>query len=210
VIIEIDEDRLKRRGVTDIDLGDPTQVAQLVAEGLRAELATESFVTGVLYVSLDVRPDTPARLVHDPHYPEIPPARTARETIPANFDKLMMRLADVDFPGLADSLHATIEHVDRLVESPLISRTVERLDELTKHVDQLTMQLAGTAREMRPAVTGLKNAATAAGKALEPAGQLVNQVDSTLRELQLAARSVKRLSDQIARDPGAILRGGKQ
>src|SRR5690606_1374246 len=72
VLLEIDEDRLTAEGVAGIDFDDREQVDRLVGLGLRATLETESVVTGVRFVALDVKPATPAHVVGDRTYPEIP------------------------------------------------------------------------------------------------------------------------------------------
>ncbi|HEX8110463.1 MAG TPA: MlaD family protein, partial [Kofleriaceae bacterium] len=82
VVLEIDERQLRERGAPALDLRDPKQVQRLVDQGLRAELALESFVTGVRSVELDIRPGTPARLVHARTYPEIPPVQSPTQAIP--------------------------------------------------------------------------------------------------------------------------------
>jgi hypothetical protein len=43
----------------------------------------------------------------------------------------------------------------------------------------------------------------------DPEGTFYLQLDSTMSEVQLAARSLRRLADQLSRDPGSILRGGR-
>src|SRR5580765_3240053 len=55
--------------------GGPAQALERAVQqdGLRAQLRLESFVTGVLYVAFDLRPDTPiVRRGLDPKVPEMP------------------------------------------------------------------------------------------------------------------------------------------
>jgi paraquat-inducible protein B len=210
VILEIDQDLLASHGVTGIDLNDRERWRTLVARGLRAQLASESFVTGVLYVALDVKPEMPARLMNDPDYPEIPTVRSLREAIPSKIEQVLTNIADVNFPKLASSMETTIASANTLLTSPDLARAVARLDEVTKQVSELTTNLNASARELGPAATELKSAAASASMLLAPAGEFARQLDRTLREIEVAARSARRLGDQLARDPGAIVRGGKQ
>src|SRR5581483_5670414 len=81
VLIELDQGRIAEQGVrTGVD---EKTLRRLIDEGLRAQLSTESFMTGVLYVALDLRPGTPVRLVSDPTVPyvEIPALPTAMEAV---------------------------------------------------------------------------------------------------------------------------------
>jgi paraquat-inducible protein B len=209
VLLAIDEDRLKSEGVTEIDLRDPLQVNALVAEGLRAQLASESFVTGVMYVALDVRPDTPANLVGDRRYPEIPPVRGTMEGLSDKVDQVLTNLASIDFAELVSSARLLVQHTDELVRTPGLTRTLGHLDTLQAHLDHLILRLDATTAQLAPAINGLARASTSTSKMLAPEGHLATQIDATLRDLQLAVRSVKRLADQLSRDPGAILRGGR-
>ena len=209
VVLAIDEDRLKSQGVTDIDLRDPRQVNALVAAGLRAQLASESFVTGVMYVALDVRPDTPANLVGDRRYPEIPPVRGAMEGISDKVDDVLTTLVSIDFAGFVSSARSLVQHTDELVTTPGLTRTLARMETLEAHLDQLILRVDATTAELAPAISELARASTSTSKALAPEGHLATQIDATLRDLQLAVRSVRRLADQLSRDPGAIVRGGR-
>src|ERR1043166_8904494 len=63
--------------------GPSMTVEEAIALGLRAQLVSESLVTGLLYIELDFHPGTPATLVNDPSikYPEIPTLPTALERV---------------------------------------------------------------------------------------------------------------------------------
>ena len=84
VIIEIDLKKLLSRGASGL-VAENTAVFHraIVERGLRGQLLTESLVTGLLYVGLDIFPGTPIRLVQkvngDYKYPEIPTTPTSFE-----------------------------------------------------------------------------------------------------------------------------------
>lgn len=207
VLLEIDDDRLSSQGIARIDLDDPNEVRRLVGLGLRAELATESLVTGVRYVELDIKPDAPARLVHDRRYPEIPSVRSVAETIPDRVDQVLRNLAEVDVSGLAQSMRATVDDADQLLRSPHLARAVASLDQITANLERAVNQLSTAAQDLRPAITEMQGTVTSVRKTSD---RLSSQLDTTLRDVGGAARSLRRLADQLARDPGALLRGGKQ
>jgi paraquat-inducible protein B len=207
VLLEVDQDRLSSQGVPGVDLSDRKEVQRLVDLGLRAQLATESLVTGVRYVELDIKPDAPARLVHDRRYPEIPSLPSLTETLPDKVDQILAKLADVDVAGLARSMRATIDDADRLVRSPQLARAVARLDPITADLDRTVNQFSTAAQDLRPAIAEAKDTVTSARKTSD---RLSSQLDTTLHDVGGAARSLRRLADQLSRDPGALLRGGKQ
>jgi paraquat-inducible protein B len=212
VVIEIDPDRLSRKGVTEIDFGDPAQVRAMVDQGLRAELGLESFVTGLRYVALDVKPNTPAFLVANPkvHYPEIPSIRGPIEDIPEKLKEVLANVAKVDFEELAQSVRQPAADAHRLLSSPDLTRAVAGLDELVDRMNRTAAQLETASRSLTPAAAELGRAATSARRLVDPEGRVPAELAATLRELKDAARSARHLADQLSRDPGSLLRGGRQ
>ena len=84
VYITLEPDAMKGIGRGRTQAGDRARGAR--ADGLRAQLRMQSFVTGVLYVALDRRPGTPIVLRGlDPKVPELP-------TIPADLEVWMAKL----------------------------------------------------------------------------------------------------------------------
>src|SRR6185312_4498913 len=74
VIVELSSNAAVQGGKGFLDLDNPAVVAQLIHEGLRGQLATESLVTGILYIRLSMRPGAPAHFLapSNTKYPEIP------------------------------------------------------------------------------------------------------------------------------------------
>ena len=204
VVIEIDVDRVTAEGVTTIDLHDRAQVRALVAKGLRAQLATESVVTGTRYVALDIRPDTPGELVNDPRvaYAEIPSMRSPMELAPDKVNRILDHLAEIDFDKLAQSIQATADDAHRLLGSPHLARTLSSLDELTASLKRTVAELETTSREVAPMIKSARQLVAADGT-------ISTQLDQTLEELAATARATHRLVDQLSRDPGVIVRGGR-
>jgi paraquat-inducible protein B len=200
VLLEIDEDRLRSQGAKLVDLRDRKVVQRLIDLGVRAKLASESLVGGARYVELDVIPDTPAQLVHDPRYPELPSIRSATEAIPDRLQALLKKLEAIDIAGLTDSLRTTVDDADQLLRSEHLARAEARLDAITDELQQTVSHLDAAARELAPTITSVRGTSE----------RLSDRIETTLRELSEAVRSLRRLADQLSRDPGAILRGGKQ
>ena len=99
VIIELDEEKIVSHGGTAIDLSDPHTIPNLIREGMRAQLGSDSFVTGLMYVALDIRPNTPIQMVAPPGSPlqEIPAVPNTLEQAQAVAMRIFERLDKVDF-----------------------------------------------------------------------------------------------------------------
>src|SRR5262249_48123220 len=74
VIIEVQEDLVRRRRVGPTVFKNLASIDEEFTKGLRAKLATESLVTGVLYVELENEASPPPPVYHQlvPVYIEIP------------------------------------------------------------------------------------------------------------------------------------------
>ena len=82
---------------------------------MRAQLGSDSFVTGLMYVALDIEPNTPIQMVAPPGSPlqEIPAIPNTLEQAQAVAIRIFERLDKVDFDavftqmtGMLDSIRA--------------------------------------------------------------------------------------------------------
>ena len=106
---------------------------------------------------------------------------------------IVSKLAEIDIARIFDSVQATADDAHRLLSSPHLARTVARLDTLSASMNRTVNQLEQTAQHLNPLVKSAHQLVAADGR-------ISNQVDATLKELAAAARSLRRLSDQISRD----------
>ena len=116
VVIEIDRSRFKR-------LGDPTKqqsTKYLIEHGLRARLELQSIITGQLYVSLQMLPESEVRLVGLPgmREPEIPAVPTVTEQIMKTVREAMERLEDLPLEDIVVKLDSVLVGLDRFVNNP--------------------------------------------------------------------------------------------
>jgi len=128
VIIELDAGRMTEKGVK-VRFDDPKRLQTLIDLGLRAQLSMESFVTGLLYVKLDLHPGSPVRLVADPtvKYQEIPSLPTPLEEVQMRAAEFLKKLEATDLAGLITSLHETVDGAKKLLNSPALQETIDTL-----------------------------------------------------------------------------------
>ena len=87
---------------------DAYDIQVAVKAGLRAQLATQSLVTGQVSVNLDFHPDTPADLVGDAGVPEIP-------TIPSDIQHIKDEIAELKLDKLADQARTALTGLNELI-----------------------------------------------------------------------------------------------
>ncbi len=86
-------------------------VVKMIADGLRAKLQLQSFVTGQLLVALDFYPDTPVTLMgFTDDLREVP-------TLPSDMDALAKTIHKVDFQAVAESIKNAAKGIDKLANS---------------------------------------------------------------------------------------------
>lgn len=232
VVIELDEQAMQQRGAQMAP--DPETIQRLIGYGLRAELSMESFVTGVLYVKLDIDPESPLQLVADPSVPydEIPSRPTRLEEVERKAALFLARLDQLDVEGLIDGLASTVRGIDALVNAPALAETIATLPKIGERLDAAIAELGATAAEVRTltanlgphadmAFTSLQETAERAGRALDAASTtlesvsaviaedspLLYQLGRSLEDLAHATRAMRRVAEDMERNPAVLLRG---
>jgi paraquat-inducible protein B len=166
---------------------------EAIAQGLRAQLSLQSLLTGQLYVSLVLRPDTPALLAGlGPETLEIP-------TIPNIMAQLEAGLQNVPLVNVPKHLYTTLEGMARLTEGPELRRTLESLGPLLADARKLVRRLDA---EIPPLLVSLKGTSETARVSLEDA---TRQLDRVVADLQPeASRLMTSLTETSDTARGAV------
>ncbi|MGH7880948.1 MAG: hypothetical protein ACREQD_15850, partial [Candidatus Binataceae bacterium] len=217
-------------GSSFLDLDRPAVVQDLVNGGLRGQLATESLLTGILYVSLDLQPQTPAHFRAPPHsrYPEIPTVPTPLEKAQELAMRALSELGQIDLNRLLASLNQTITRAGEIAGSPQLRAAIDAMPVTIKKLgaaaDSIQRLADHTDREIGPASGALRETSTGATRTLEqtqatlktlresigPGSPLSYQLGQTLAEVAQAARALRDLADYLDQNPSAIVRGRPQ
>jgi len=232
VIIELDENATAARGAASAP--DEEMIKRLIELGLRAELSMESFVTGILYVKLDIDPASDRRLVGNAEVPyvEIPSKPTTLEEVQRKAAAFLARLDKIDIEGLIDNLENTVSGIDSLVNSEALSETIESLPAIAKKLEVAINEISATLAEVRTlgaglgtkaesAVASLERTSDRAGETLvaarstlttitdvlDPESPTLFQINSSLQDLARASRAIRFLAEEVERNPAVLLRG---
>jgi phospholipid/cholesterol/gamma-HCH transport system substrate-binding protein len=226
VIIDLETEKLVKRGAT-MNLDDPATVAQAVKRGLRGQLNVESLVTGLLYVDLDFRPDTPANFYMGPDspYPEIPTVPTTLEQAATTLSKVMAQLEKIKFDEVIKSLTNTAVAITRLADSPKIQTAVDSLNlaarslgeasasvnrlaaSVDREIGPMGKELRLTTEQTRATLKQTQETLAAVQMTLGPNAPLNYELAQTLEQTSAAARSLRELSDYLRRNPSSVVRG---
>ncbi|HXN13523.1 MAG TPA: MlaD family protein [Candidatus Acidoferrales bacterium] len=227
VIIELDEEKIVSHGGTAIDLSDPHTIPNLIREGLRAQLGSDSFVTGLMYVALDIQPNTPIQMVAPPGSPlqEIPAVPNTLEQAQAVAVRIFERLDKVDFGAVFTQMTGMLDSIRQITTSPSLREAINNSEQTREQLDHAlasTQAALNTVnRQMPPLSVSIQKTSGSADAAakqatltlgtvqttIEPNSPINYQALQTLQDVSAAAHSIKELADYLQRNPSAIVRG---
>jgi paraquat-inducible protein B len=222
-VIEIDRSLFERRGLIAQD-ADPGRA--IIDQGIRAQLASESLLTGQLYIAIIVDPSMPGDLVgRDPRYNEIPAIPTTIEAFTSTARSLLRRIGELPLESIVTSLDSAIQGFDLLVRNPELTESITELKG-TLHEARLAMGdargavadarvLLGSTDEKLEAISssavGALDQAQVSLASLETTLQtgspLNYQLSSAIQEVAEAARALRALMNTLEQQPNSLLFG---
>jgi paraquat-inducible protein B len=188
VVMELDPTQIEVAGGDEAapQSADPER---MIEAGFRAQLQSQSLLTGLLFVNLDFYPDAPVRLMGgDEPYPEIP-------TIPSGFEQLQQSAGDVAtrLPALLDQLNG------------LLGELNQSLDQTSGDFGSIVGDVAVIAQEIRastPEVVARTEKATEdLGRAAEALEDILqtnrDAIGAMIDEWTVAASAARRTAAEV-------------
>lgn len=210
---------------------------ELISRGMRAQLNTQSILTGLLYIQLDFHPDSELILadIDSPHL-QIP-------TIPTELERLTRKLESIDFAQVASDLEATAAGINAFVTSESFQAVPDQLQETLASVsglsEQLQVQLASTGPKLDAVLVGAATTVDTANAELPKLAQLISsnlevleeaivafeegmqgidelvdhdsatvyELNRALRDLSQAGRALQQLGRALEEQPESLIRG---
>ncbi|HEV3112192.1 MAG TPA: MlaD family protein [Candidatus Binataceae bacterium] len=128
VVIELEQRQLLRKG-SSVDFGNRDNLRAAIREGLRAQLAMESLLTGLLYVDLDFLPGTPYTLYEPPDsaLSEIPTRPADLEMLQKKLMEAVRDIEKLNLSALVDSGTRAMNAVATLAADPELPKTIASL-----------------------------------------------------------------------------------
>ncbi|MDY0268412.1 MlaD family protein [Trichloromonas sp.] len=173
----------------------------LIDRGLRAQLQTQSLVTGQLMVYFDFYPERPVRLLPDATgFAQVP-------TIPSTADELAQKLEELPLRELLERTNSLVGGLERLVNSPEIQEAPRQLNLTIAEARTLLHKIGREIERVSNDARGTITAATAtirhADRVLEfkegaPA-ELVQSFDRTLEEVRGSLDKFDETLDAVAK-----------
>jgi paraquat-inducible protein B len=217
VLIELDAQRLLKAGA-EATL-DPESMKQRIESGLRAQLVSQSLVTGLLFVQLDYFPGSVARFVGGgEHFQEIPTLPTPLEEAQATLKQFVVRLNQLNLSDLVDRATGAFDAAQRLVSAPEVKTAIVSLNQalssfhtltvaVTEKVDPLSHGVVAATDKTAAAANEVEQATKTLHTLIEPGSPVEVKLTQALDDVSAAARSLRILADSLDREPSSIVRG---
>jgi phospholipid/cholesterol/gamma-HCH transport system substrate-binding protein len=127
VYVAVDPSLLPRSG--SVRTEGVEAVEALIQQGLRAQLKTQSLLTGLLLVYLDFFPGTPITLVRlDPDIKEIPTIPTTLQQLQARLEGLLNKLGTINLDDVIKDVSLTLKGAKDLMSSPELKNAIISAD----------------------------------------------------------------------------------
>ena len=240
VYLVVDLSRVDFETADSRDISSDLTYESLIRHGLRAQLQSQSLLTGQLYVEVNFYPKSPINLVGgDVNLREIPALGSETDEIINNVGTIVSKLKALPLQELFKTLLDTSKNIQQLVGSPEIMDNVRKLEKildslenvivkLDGRIDPVVNEFEGTMADTRNLINNVNNqfipmaenvqqtlvqaerSLAALEEATSPDSPIYSDMTSTLNELTEAARSIRVLADYLKRNPEALIYGKRE
>lgn len=162
---------------------------KMIDRGLRAQLQTQSLITGQLLVQLAFHPDKEARLVSPGGpLPEMP-------TIPSTVQEISKALDKLPLKEIVTNINSITKNLDKLLNSPELSNGLTALSESLKKTE---LMMAEIEEQITPVSTQAQEVLKSADKLLNQNNNKLAALLDDLKETSTTTRSsVEKLSKDL-------------
>ncbi len=194
--------------------------AEMVKRGLRATLQAPSLITGQKIVALELIPDAPpAELEVDGNLFVVPSSEVGGfDSITRSANELLSKINRIDFDQIGRSLSGSFKGLDDIVNGPQLKKTlaalestmVEAQDVLRKFDQGATpalKRLPDIAVQLQDSLTKANRLIGSIDKGYGDQSKFLRDIDRLMPQITETARSIRALSDLLARHPEALIKG---
>ncbi len=193
-----------------------TGMEDLVQQGLRAQLQSQSFIVSQKMIIVDYFPETPIVYAgFSKEYTEIPSIPTKSEELEKSLGSVVKEVGEVPFASISQSMLSTFNGIDTFFRTTKVqpvfdnlSRNADAIGVLATRIDSIGMTIS----------TGVNLTTGAATASLQRFDHLMKRLEDlstenqylmreSLEQIASAARSMKNLADYLQQHPNDILYG---
>lgn len=206
----------KSDNATQQNAANQALLKDFLARGLRGVLKSGNLLTGQLLIDFDFYPDeTSRKLTFENSYPVIPTKQTQLEEIAENLSAVLKKLERIPFQQIGQDLQATLQTANKTIgQIPAqeishdlrtamqsTAAAMQQIEALSKTFD------SQTAPAMTKALSQLATTLADLEASLGSDSPANHQLRQTMREMSMAVRSLRGLTDYLERHPESLIYG---
>ncbi|MBV8466188.1 MAG: MCE family protein, partial [Burkholderiales bacterium] len=165
----------------------------LVTQGLRAQLRSDSLLTGQYYVAMDFFPQPADFKINWNNVPQVLPTISGGvDDLQATLLSIAHKIDKMPLESIGNDVHANLRDLDQALQD---------IDKLAKHSDvDVVPELKATLEEAHRTLA-------AASRTLSSDSPLQTDTRQTMQEMARMAQALRAMADMLTHDPQAMLRG---
>jgi paraquat-inducible protein B len=235
VVIEIDQELMLHSNGLSLQAASSTEesrqnIKQLIDAGLKAQLKTQSMLTGLLYVEFDFHRNDAIKLSKFKYknLDELPSVQSTEDKIFDTADEIMAKLRKLPIEAIANDLAATLKSFREIATSEDVkqdraafNKTLLETEKLVAKMDLATIDIRTMVQQFthdsRPVLIATERTLDTANSVLLEFNRSLNSAEAlagpdaplwqSLEALRGAAQSAKNLTDYLEQHPEAIIFG---
>jgi len=209
VIISIQPERwITNDTPTDV----PTQehlnniFAQLVTEGLQAQLKTSNLVIGSMYVDLvphaakKKKTNKLHQLTDYQGYVELPTADSEFTRLARQLSETVDKIQTIPIGSIGHNFDESLGALRNIIKTLEASNVAENVGEIAVNLKLATKSLDSTVLQLEQTLKSLD-------QTIAPDSELNHNLNKMISNISDAAKSIEQLTDELNRYPNALLRG---
>jgi paraquat-inducible protein B len=226
VYVEIDYEKFRMPGIAgQISLLAEPPIKKMIERGLRAQLQSQSLITGQMYIELEFRPSYAAQM-HDYNHTgldEIPTIPSQLAQVQATLQSALESFRKLELQELADTSVATLKtaHAAAYEFYEVMHKINKRIDPILANIDTATGEGTKAIIDLQQAMKDVRAASDNASKMFRSVDKEVAAVSPSVNkgadnarvafeEVAAAMRALKELAEYLERNPDALLTGKQQ
>ncbi len=232
VVIQIDRELMLNSNGQPLQSDSSSQesreyIRRLIDAGLKAQLKTQSLLTGLLYVEFKFHRDEAIQLSSFKYknLVQLPSVQTTEDKIINTADEIIAKLRKLPVQAIADDLAATLKALRDITTSDdvkqdriAMNKTLREMAKLAANMNSATTDIRATLRQFnrdtQPVLLATEKTLTTANTTLLKSGQSLDAalapdapLAKSLEALRDAAQSARSLTDYLEQHPDSIIFG---
>jgi phospholipid/cholesterol/gamma-HCH transport system substrate-binding protein len=204
-------------------------IQDLIQKGLKAQLQTQSMVTGQLMINIDFYPETPVRLIGGQNI-KLPEGVIEIPTIQTPLQKIEKTLEEIPIGEIVNNINSSLQGIERIVTSEELTKSLHYFKQsmgdvrsLAQHLDEkielMSADLSQTLKDAQnlivnlnnqvgPLAASIKKTSDTAGNTVRDVGQLTKNINGQVKQLAGdLAKTLQTAQETMAGVNGAIGEG---